>query len=70
VIFQNEWKHFTDNGQERDSHPTPNEHLEYIRKVLPEFTVTNKMEEFAEQETIKFLNNQRSDFKRSRVKRF
>jgi len=36
----------------------------------PEFIITNKMEEFAEQETIKFLNNQKSNFKRSLVKRF
>ena len=71
TVYNKQWlTEMYHNGKLRDSHPTPNEHLEYIRKVLPEFIITNKMEEFAEQETIKFLNNQKSNFKRSLVKRF
>jgi len=29
-------------GDRKDKHPTPSEHLEYIEKILPEYTVSNK----------------------------
>jgi hypothetical protein len=58
------------NGKQRDSHPSPNEHLEYIQKVLPEFEITDKMKELASIESIKFFNNEKTNFKRPKVHRF
>lgn len=70
VIYKKQWStEMYHNGKPRDSHPSPNEHLEYIRQVLPEFTITDAMKDLAEKESLQFFNNQQSKFSRQRLLR-
>lgn len=70
IVYNNSWStQMFHNGKHRDSHPSPNEHLEYIRKVLPEFDVTNLMTKFADNETNKFFNNLPSRWQHQNIKR-
>jgi hypothetical protein len=47
-IFNFDWSSKPIVGQSKrlNSHPTPGEHLEYVNKILPEFTVSNETEDW------------------------
>jgi len=52
TLFDFNWGKF---GINRDQHPTPMEHLAYIKKVCPEFLIDQNIENWVENEFQKSL---------------
>jgi hypothetical protein len=75
-VFNGAWQHTTPTGEQRDVHPSPNEHLQYL-KMHTDFQISNTMLELAEKETKRFFENSKllrpkyqSLWKTTQVKRF
>ena len=58
IIFKGDWYSniytkvkFKDNGVWPDCHPTPNDHVQYLKLVLPEIELTEEAISLAQQET-------------------
>lgn len=60
IIFNYDWNsrtYFSDQqGDRRDLHPLPNEHIEYLSVALPQYKLSNKTIELANSVTIECIN--------------
>lgn len=70
VIYNKNWSPIMQHETgTRDSHPSPNEHLTYIKKILPEFTISEKIIDFAEEQTAKFFAQDPTYFRHKTINR-
>lgn len=70
IIFKGNWSlDITYQNKPRDQHPSPLEHLQYVEKILPEYQITQSMQQLAIEKTEKFFGNKKTYFKHKPLNR-